>query len=185
MKTCKACGTKFEPVRSMQVVCSPACALAWAKQGKGKQSAEKVLRAVTRERKAALRTIPELTKIAQAAFNRYIRARDTGKPCICCQRPLNAPGVGGGFDAGHYRSVGSAPHLRFSENNCHGQSKYCNQYRAGNAADYRIGLIARIGLAEVEALEADQAPRKYTRDELIQIAQTYRAKAREIERGER
>jgi hypothetical protein len=53
MKTCKACGTKFEPLRSTQVVCSPACAIAWSKQGKGKQSAEKVLRAVTRERKAA------------------------------------------------------------------------------------------------------------------------------------
>lgn len=185
MKTCKACGAKFDPVRSMQVVCSPACAIAWSKQGKGKQSAERVIRAATKERKAALKTRPQLTKEAQAAFNRYIRLRDQKQPCICCGQPLTLDAVGGGYDCGHYRSVGSAPHLRFDERNAHAQRKQCNRWGAGRAVDYRIGLIARIGLAAVEALEADNEPRKYTRDELIQITQTYRAKCREIERGER
>ncbi len=184
MKTCKACGTKFEPLRSTQVVCSPACSFEWSKQGKGKQSAERVIRAATKDRKAALKTRPQLTKEAQAAFNRYIRVRDQHHPCICCGQPLTLDAVGGGYDCGHYRSVGSAPHLRFDERNAHAQRKQCNRWGAGRAVDYRIGLIKRIGLAAVEALEADQTERKYTRDELIQIAQTYRAKAREIERGE-
>lgn len=184
MKTCKACGAKFDPVRSTQVVCSPACSFEWSKQGKGKQSAEKVLRAVTRERKAAIKTRQQLTKEAQAAFNRFIRIRDQHQPCICCGHPLTLDAVGGGYDCGHYRSVGSAPHLRYIEANCHAQRKQCNRWGAGRAVDYRIGLIARIGLAAVEALEADNEPRKYTRDELIQIAQTYRAKSREIERGQ-
>ena len=182
MKTCKACGTKFEPLRSTQVVCSPACAIAWSKQGKGKQSAEKVLRAVTRERKAAIKTRQQLTKEAQAAFNRFIRLRDQNELCICCNKPLTLDAVGGGYDCGHYRSVGSAPQHRFNELNAAAQRKQCNRWGAGRAVDFRIGLIARNGLAAVETLEADNEPRKYTRDELIQIAQTYRAKAREIER---
>ena len=37
-------------------------------------------------------------------------------------------------------------------------------------------------LARVEALEADQAPRKYTTDELRAIRDEYRAKARELKR---
>lgn len=183
MKTCKACGAKFDPVRSMQVVCSPACSFEWSKQGKGKQSAERVIRAATKERKAAIKTRQQLTKEAQAAFNRFIRLRDQNQPCICCGQPLTLSAVGGGYDCGHYRSVGSAAHLRFDERNAHAQRKQCNRWGAGRAVDYRIGLIKRIGLAAVEALEADQTERKYTRDELIQIAQTYRAKARKIERG--
>ena len=186
-KRCKspACGKLFDPVRPLQAVCCPECAIAWSNQGKGKQAAEKVLRAATRERKAAIKTRSQLIKEAQAAFNRLIRLRDQGKPCICCGKPLAEGSIGGGYDAGHYRSVGSAPHLRFDERNVHAQRKQCNRYGAGRAVDYRLGLIARIGLAEVEALEADQEPRKWSRDELIALAADYRAKCREIEKAAR
>ena len=84
------------------------------------------------------------------------------------------------MDAGHYRSVGAASHLRFNEDNCHAQSKHGNQYKSGNAVDYRINLINRIGLDRVEALECDNKPRKWTREELIEIKARYRAKAREL-----
>jgi hypothetical protein len=83
-------------------------------------------------------------------------------------------------DAGHYRSVGSAPHLRFDEKNCHAQKKYCNNYLAGNHVAYRAGLIQRIGLREVELLEADQCIRKYTREGLIELAKHYNAAARTL-----
>ena len=121
-------------------------------------------------------------KDAQAAFNKYIRLRDAGKPCICCGGNLTSDAIGGGFDAGHYRSVGSAPHLRFDERNVHGQRKQCNRYGAGRAVDYRIGLIGRIGIDQVESLEADQTPRKLTVEDLRQIRDAYRAKARELEK---
>ena len=120
-------------------------------------------------------------KEAQVAFNRYVRLRDAAKPCICCGRPLEGGAIGGGFDAGHYRSVGSAPHLRFDERNVHGQTKQCNRYGSGRAVDYRIGLIARIGREAVEELEADQKPRKHSIDDLQEIRNTYRAKAKEID----
>jgi hypothetical protein len=49
--------------------------------------------------------------------------------------------------------------------------------------DYRIGLIARIGLAEVEALESDNRTHKWTHGELIEIRATYRAKCKELKMG--
>ena len=51
--------------------------------------------------------------------------------------------------------------------------------------DYRIGLIARIGQASVEAIEADQTPRKWSIDELKAIRDHYRAKAKALENYER
>lgn len=203
MKTCKACGAKFQPILSTQVVCSPACSFEWSKQGKGKQSAEKVVKRLDREktasRKAAVVTYGELQKKAQAAINRARRLEELqkGSGCISCGRSQAEVQAedgwkpGGAWDAGHYISVGSHPNLRYEPTNIWLQCKSCNagsgkyaKKRETVQQAYRANLIARIGIAAVEALEADQAERKYTRDELIQIAQTYRAKAREIERGE-
>jgi hypothetical protein len=127
-----------------------------------------------------MRTKPQLVKLAQIAFNSYIRARDAGKPCICCGKPLGTEP--NSFDAGHYRSVGSAPHMRFVEDNVHGQTKYCNNYLASNPVGYRKGLIERIGLARVEQIESDQTVRKYTREGLQEIAKHYNAETRRLKR---
>lgn len=139
-------------------------------------------RAETRKRKEAAKTIPQLIKEAQVAFNAFIRARDAGKPCICCGRTeTSVDGLGShGWDAGHYRSTGSASHLRFNEDNVHRQLVYCNRYGAGRAVDYRLGLISRIGLDRVEALEADNKPHKWQREELIAIKEKYKLKLKEL-----
>lgn len=183
-KTCQSCKAKFTPVRPLQRVCGPMCAIENSRQLTAKKVAkqEQADRKATREKLDALRTKPQLVKLAQTAFNAFIRARDSGKPCICCGKPLTDGGIGGGVDAGHYRSVGSAPHLRFDETNCHAQSKYCNQHLAGNHVAYRQGLIERIGLRNVELLEADQTPRRYTKEALQEIARHYRAEARRIQK---
>ena len=150
---------------------------------KMRKVAEKVeLARADREKKESMKSIGDLTKEAQKEFNAYIRLRDNlaGYPCISSGKPLNW--TGNAVDAGHYRSTGSAPHLRFDERNCHAQSKHDNRYLAGNAVDYRIGLIYRIGLEAVEELEADQAPRRYTKDDLRAIRDGYRAKVRQMKK---
>jgi hypothetical protein len=174
-RKCTVCAEPFKPQRMGQKVCSPLCAAV-----QGKRDTEKQDRAETRERKQVVKTRGDWMKEAQAAFNAWIRRRDqlAGHACISSGRPLDWSG--NAVDAGHYRSVGSAPHLRFNEDNCHAQSKHDNQYKAGNAVDYRLGLIARIGLARVEALEADQDPRKWTVEQLVAIRDTYRAKLRAL-----
>ena len=182
MKKCRVCRQPFEPRQPMAVVCSLECAksLAVSIRGKAEKQAAIKQRKSDRERKEKLKTRRDWEKEAQAAFNAFIRARDADKPCICCGLPLAAGDVGGAYDCGHYRSVGSAPHLRYDERNAHAQRKQCNRWGAGRAVDYRLGLIQRIGLERVEALEADQEPRKYTADELRAIRDLYRAKLREL-----
>ena len=80
-------------------------------------------------------------------------------------------------------STGSASHLRFHPDNCHAQCVHCNRWGAGKAVDYRIRLIRRIGPARVEELEADNAPHKWTREGLIEVRDTYRAKLKDIQKG--
>lgn len=176
-KTC-ICGRGFIPMNSMQSVCGPVCALRKVRADK------KAEREDIRRRKEAIKRIPDLIREAQTAFNAWVRARDEKQPCISCGKP---PGdmteLHAGRDAGHYRSTGSAPHLRYHEDNCHAQCVKCNQWKSGNAVDYRIGLVARIGQARVEALESANAVHKWTRDELIEIRDTYRRKLRELKAG--
>lgn len=185
---CKApgCQGRFIKLSMDHHACSQPCAMAVIAVDKAKKEVRTQAedRRQTRAQLEALKTRTDHLKEAQIAFNRYVRLRDAGRPCICCGRPLDSgSGVGGGYDAGHYRSVGSAPHLRFEEDNCHGQTKQCNRYGSGRAVDYRLGLIQRIGLARVEALEADQAPRKLDKADLIAIRDRFKARAREIEKG--
>ncbi len=151
-----------------------------AKQATDRKSFEQRERREIKVRKEKLKSRGEHMKDAQVAFNAYIRARDqaAGHACISSGRPLDWSG--NQTDAGHYRSTGAAPHLRFDERNCHAQSKQDNRFLSGNAVDYRVGLIARIGLAQVESLEADQSVRKYTVEDLKAITATYRAKTREL-----
>lgn len=176
-RKCASCGESFRPFTTLVRWCSPDCGAALGMK-KLKQAEKKQDQA----RKEKLKTRRDYIEEAQRAFNKFVRLRDAGRPCICCGRPLDLGAHGGGYDAGHYRSVGSAPHLRFHEDNCHAQSKQCNRYGAGRAVDYRIGLIDRIGIARVEALEADQSSPKWSIDDLKAIRDTYKAKAKELEK---
>jgi hypothetical protein len=187
-KACKVCGENFIPFRSLENWCSPAhgAILGAAKLEKAKakeQAADrKETRAKLKEKKEEKRGY--WLELAQKEFNSFIRLRDqiAGHACISSGRPLNWSG--NQVDAGHFRSRGSAPHMRFVEENVHAQSKYENRYMSGNAPGYRVGLIARIGLEAVEALEADQEPRRYTIDDLKAIKQTYADKVRAL-KGEK
>jgi len=175
-KECKHCGTRFQPIRPMQSVCSPICASRLVKAAK-KEEKER-----DKARKEKLKRIPDYIKEAQIAFNQYIRKRDqlAGQTCVSSGKALDWSG--NAVDAGHYRSTGAASHLRFNEDNCHAQSKHDNQYLSGNAVDYRINLIARIGLERVEALESNNEVHRWTADELKAIKATYKAKLKELER---
>lgn len=177
---CQVCKTDFVKSRPLQYVCGFECAM---QEGSIKAAILRVKneRKDTQERKARLLTRSDWIKRAQVAFNTYIRARDAKELCISCGKLLQAEAVGGGFDCGHYRSVGSAPHLRFNDHNAHGQCKQCNLWKSGNAVDYRLGLIQRIGLANVDILEADQCLRKYTIEGLMEIVKEYRVMTKELQ----
>lgn len=185
-KKCKVCAEPFRPSRGLQSWCGPECGVKLAAKLVAKKQAKAAAddKKQTRAQLEALKTIPQLIAEAQVAFNKFVRLRDAGRGCISCGVNLGGGSVGGDADAGHYRSRGAAPHLRFHEDNCHAQCKRCNRYGAGNVAAYRIGLLERIGSERVNALEADNAPVKWTRDMLNTIKTVYRAKARELEKAD-
>lgn len=185
-KMCKVC--RNHPIfKTGAKVCGAECATAFAVSDRAKKERIEAKRIAaidrinTRTRKDALKSIHEWIADAQKAFNAYIRLRDSHLPCICCDGvPKNAGIAGGAWDAGHYRSRGSAGHLRFNEDNCHRQLKQCNRWDSGNAIEYRIGLINRIGIDRVEALESDNKPHKWTIEELKEIKSRYTKKLKEL-----
>lgn len=162
-RKCKVCKAEFHASESFRQWCSFDCGVILAERrlAKRKAALAKADRRVDRERKEKLKTRSDYVRDAQIACNAVARERDQqkGYPCISSGKPLDW--TGNAVDAGHFRSRGSAPNLRFNLWNINAQSKQENRYNAGNAIDYRINLIARIGLAKVEALEADNEPRKH------------------------
>ena len=173
-RKCKSCREWFNPARANQWVCSPGCALEYvranAKKAKRKQHLEARVKAKTRG---------DWQREAQAAFNRYIRARDAELPCVSCGRFH-----GGQWHAGHFRTVGSSPALRFDEANCHKQCAPCNNYLHGNLTKYRESLLLKIGAEEVARLEGPQEPKKYTIENLKEIKAKYTKMAKAVESGQ-
>lgn len=188
VKPCKVCRKPFTMTRPIQPACSWQCEhiLAVAKVEAAARKRAAMERKATKEKLEEHKKLPFFIAAAQREFNKFVRARDAKQPCICCGKFTDDKDLltGSRWDAGHYRSTGSASHLRFNENNAHRQLVRCNRHGAGRAVDYRIGLIKRIGLAAVEALEADNAVHKWTREELLSIKTTYRAKLRELMKKE-
>lgn len=153
-----------------------------AKVNADKKAKAKQAREADRAKREAMKTLPELKTEAKTQMHLFVRLRDQAAGCISCGQPFQGPAIGGAFDAGHYRSVGSAKHLEFDPRNVHGQCKDCNKWGGGDPVRYRVGLIARIGLTEVEALERDETPRKYTRDQVRDIREHYRAEAARLKK---
>lgn len=146
-------------------------------RAKEERKRAKAVRQEDKERKERIKTRSEWLADAQAAFNAWVRWRDADQPCISCGRYHN-----GSYDAGHYRSRGAAPALRFNEDNCHKQCVPCNQHKSGNVIEYRINLIRKIGTARVNFLESEHPPEKWTIDEIKAIKALYVAKLKELKK---
>ncbi|MCO8166854.1 recombination protein NinG [Pseudomonas sp. 21LCFQ02] len=188
-KRCPSCRALFAPLRPSQAVCGDIeCALAHGKSEQGQEKARKALADIERQaikvRKEKLKSRSDHLKDAQAAINEFVRLRDAHLPCISCDSAPNDSDLltGSRWDAGHYRSVGACPELRFEPLNIHRQCVKCNRNLSGNAVEYRIRLVQRIGADQVAWLEGPHQPRKYTVDEIKAITAHYRAKVRELKR---
>lgn len=170
-KKCKECSNKFTPWVSTQLVCSPKCGIEYARKKEAKKQAKEL-----KERKQKLMTKSEWMKLAQAEFNKFIRLRDKDEPCISCGRHHQ-----GQYHAGHYRTVGANPELRFEELNCHKQCSACNNHKSGNIVDYRINLVRKIGQEAIDWLEGPHDPLRLTVEQIQEIRKKYRDKCKELE----
>ena len=86
------------------------------------------------------------------------------------------------MDAGHFRSVGSAPHLRFFTPQIALQCVTCNRYQGGRALDFRRALVERRGAAWVEALEGMQGLAKFDIAYLQRLKAVFARLARRLEK---
>lgn len=154
--------------------CCMGHALEFARE-KAKKAKKRAWRKEKKEGLDRLKTRSDWTREAQMTFNLFIRLRDKGLPCISCQRHHE-----GQYHAGHYLTVGARPNLRFNEKNVHKQCSCCNNHLSGNLINYRINLIKKIGVGEVETLESSHDPKKYTIEDIKAIKAKYKLKIKEM-----
>jgi hypothetical protein len=171
-KICPICENTFKPIYStLQQVCSAKCALAFNSEKEVKKRVEKM--------KIEVEGTTQLEKLARIVFQKWIRERDKDFPCISCGATDIELGPNM-FDAGHFFSAERFSGLIFDETNVHRQCKKCNGVNMhGNLAEYRKGLSARYGedyVFELESISDFNRVYKYSREELVEIANKYKNK---------
>lgn len=191
-RKCKVCNEWFIPAYANIRWCCPEHGAIYAmelrakekvkaeaKRIKAKHEAEKADRKRLAEKKQQVKPLSYFIKQAQQAFNEFIRYRDREESCISCGRHHE-----GQYHAGHFRTTGANPELRFNEDNCHRQCAPCNNHLSGNLIAYRPALIAKIGQARFDALMGPHEMPKWKREDYIRIRDDYRAKLKAMKQEE-
>lgn len=178
-KRCKSCRELFTPFRPLQVACSQGCAQSLVTEKREKKEAKDALESRMAHRAAVVKAKPRSywMKLAQDAVNKFVRLRDKDLGCVSCDKPATWNGQ---WHASHFKSVGSAPALRFNLLNIHKSCSVCNNWKSGNIGNYRPELINRIGIENVIWLEGPHEPAKYTIPDLQAIRAEYLAKAKAL-----
>lgn len=176
-KKCKQCKNLFQPLVSLQYICTPKCAIERVKE-RAKLKEEKDWQERKREGLEKLKTLGEYEQEARTVFQKWVRLRDEDEGCISCGRFADR------YDGGHFFDAGIYSGLIFHEDNCHKQcSRPCNKDLHGNKLNYRIGLIKKIGEEKVKWLEENKDRLRnysYSKEELIEIKFKYKQKIKEL-----
>lgn len=144
-----------------------------AQERKALKMIEKIKRVRRQEKRDSVKPMSHWVKLTQRAVNRYVRLRDKGKPCISCGRyehEFSSDSLRGSvWDAGHFKTVGAHPELRFDLRNINGQCRSCNGFEGGRVADQERGIVARFGQARLDWLDGYHPPKNYTREQLKRL----------------
>jgi hypothetical protein len=173
-RACKHCKTRKPAEDGIQTpvswFCSTSCAYDYQNDVRAKQrerqlakarqvqaKTEKDDRARLRLRKKELMTNREWQDKLQKLVNQYVvYVKDKGKPCCTCGTTASIK-----YDAGHYRSRGAAPELRFELLNIHKQcSVQCNQHGSGMRAEYREFIVRTYDQEALDYLDGNHPPLK-------------------------
>jgi len=142
-RKCKECQKVFEKKQPLQYVCSPTCAINYAKKKeKSKWQKEKKKRLIYLESVSGVQS-----KYIQPKVNELVRIIDNGLPCI-------ATGNFGKMAAGHYYHAGGHSQIRFNLHNIHIQSFQSNSFKSGDALNYRQGIINTYGEDYIQFMES-------------------------------
>lgn len=188
---CKHCKVKFtaeERGKRLHNHCIEPWTAAFQEKQKRKAVAER--KAKDRVEKAVDRKVREMLKPrakwlaeCQVIVNRITRltALRRGEGCYTCGATPEQK-FGGTYDAGHFRSVGSAPHLRFWMPQIKLQCIVCNRHKGGMALSFRQHLVKDHGNEWVERLEAMHHVAKFDIDYLKRFKAVMGRKLRRLEK---
>lgn len=198
----KLCAIKYGIAATMRIAgpnayCDIECQVKQAELNRAKAKKSQALSAVKAARKEKQKTalqkkeerarsLPyQLTK-TRLYFNEMIRLLDAGKPCISCGRYK----CGARFEAGHFKSVGSHPELRFEPRNCYLQGSGCNGATSNRkrnnltvAKEYELRLREQRGDALVDWLDGPHKPKHYTCDDLRQLQALFIGESARLKKG--
>lgn len=178
MAKCKFCKKPATNKFGLNYFCDTECAYKQARANQDKKAIKDIAEQRKRDRMrlTKLKTRSQWLSEAQAVFNKFIRLRDAKKNCISCGGKL-----GEKYDAGHYKSRGAHPELRFEELNTHAQCVRCNQHLSGNLINYRKGLLVRIGEEKLNWIEGSHNPLKLSVDEIQELIKVYKIRCKELQ----
>lgn len=194
-KTCKArsCKQKFTPRNSLQVVCSPKCAIEHARALADKKQLAKKKQWAREKREYYANDVQKQLGLTQTVFNRvrvleeliWFRERGMEPECISCGK------TNMDWCCGHFKTVGAQSNLRFDMMNTHLQCNYyCNQNLSGNiegnkvTRGYKQGLIDRFGEERAQEIidhcETNTDPVKWSAKDLMQYRKELSRREREL-----
>lgn len=190
---CRNCGKRKprdEVIRvPLGAFCDYNCASAYG-QRKASNDRFKALRKKIVERKAKLyaNDLTHQKKLTQNTLNMMIRELDKDQPCISCGKPAGTYVL----NAGHFKTVGAYPELRFDPRNIYAQCAGCNsgqqKFKKGDNAvtiqKFRAAIAQRFGIAMVDYLEGPHEPKHYTCADLKELRKTFADEARRLKSGE-
>ncbi len=119
---------------------------------------EKKVKVKRAKQKESIKPIKYWYDKLQIVINQWIvQVRDKDKPCCTCG--TSNPDIK--YDAGHYRTRGACPELRFEESNIHKQcSVKCNQHGSGMRKEYQGFIIFNYGEDKLTWLDEKHKPLK-------------------------
>lgn len=196
MKKCRECRKPFKPYNTLQVACSPKCALVIGKKEAVKKAERQAKQARAERREFNRRDVNWQHKQCQRVFNRmrvleemeWFRARGMEPECISCGKTHMD------WCCGHFKTRGAQSGLRYDRNNTFLQcNKYCNESLSANiegtktTRGYKRGLAERFGEEEAQRIidhcETNTAPVKWEWQELEALRKQWNQRIRELERG--
>lgn len=184
---CAHCRGKLVQERPSQIV-HEGCAEGWAlaliakrdrEEAKRVKAQQKAERDNIRERKQALKRIPELEEECRKIVQKIARIRDRNDGCISCELPANCDGQ---WHGSHFRSHGAASAVQFNLWNIHKACWICNKLYSGRIDQYEPKLVAKIGQEKVDWLKSQNQIVRHSREYLAKFKRVMGKRLRRMER---
>lgn len=182
---CPHCKAKLDAGQRIHPECIDGYAEAQAakrerEEAKAARMAARLERASDRERREALKRIPELEEDCRKIVQAIARIRDRHDGCISCHV---GPNYDGQWHGSHFRAHGGCSSVQFHLWNIHKACAQCNYFKGGNIAAYRPRLIEKIGADRVEWLECQPKSKKFSRDYLNRFKTVMGKRLRRMEKS--